>query len=305
MGPGEQSSQIVEESGAIWPYQVFKSSSFNPPVFAITTNGEPLAPGLLFITPGNQSPTCSTKDVAPLIMTDTGQLVFNGPISNTTNFRYAFYKDKDMITFWSGISAAGANSGHGYGNVTFLDASYNNFMTVCPQLGLVTPDNTKYPCEADFHEAYITDRNTILVSAYNATQTDLTSVGGPKDGWVFDSLFFEIEPESGNILFRWSALEYISINDTKQPLAAAGRNQAQPFDCFHINSVVNIGNEWLVNLRNTWSTYMLTAEGDIIWRIQGDTGGDFGLLPDDARFVCIGKDSSSTHPGIAARELEG
>lgn len=215
------------------------------------------------------------------------------------------YNGKDTVTFWSGISAASANSGHGYGNVTFLDTSYNNFMTVCPQLGLVTPENTEYLCEADFHEAYITDRNTILVSAYNATQTDLTSVGGPKDGWVFDSLFFEIEPESGNVFFRWSALEYISVNDTKEPLAAAGRNQSLPFDCFHINSVVNFGNEWLVNLWNTWSTYMLTAEGDVIWRIQGDTGGDFGPLPDDARFVCIKKDSSSTHPESAPRELEG
>ena len=285
LGPGTRSAQTVSNDGKVWPYQVFKSSPFNPPEFAITTNGKALAPGVLFMTPSNEGPVQGTKDVAPLIMTSAGQLVFNGPIVNATNFRHAIYKGKNIITYSSGISTAGANIGHGYGNVTFLDTSYNNFITVCPQFGLVTPDNTKYPCEADLHESYITDRDTILVTAYNATPTDLTAVGGPKDGWIFDCLFFEIEPASGEVLFRWSALEHISVADTKQPLGATGSNQSLPFDCFHINSVVNVGDQWLVNLRHTWTFYMLTAPGDIIWRLQGDTGGDFGKLPEGAHFV--------------------
>ncbi|KAK3172027.1 hypothetical protein OEA41_004111 [Lepraria neglecta] len=281
--PGEQSSQIVNHPPT-WPYQVFKSSPFTPPKLQITTNGKPLAPGLLFITPSEQSAVVATSDVAPLIMTDAGQLVFNGPIVNATNFRHATYKGKDILTYWSGLSTAGANVGHGYGNVTFLDDTYTEILTVCPKFGLVTPDNTQYPCEADLHESYTTGRDTILVSAYNATPTDLTSVGGPKDGWVFDCLFFEIEPESAKILFRWSALEHVPVIDSKQPLAGTGLNQTVPWDWFHINSVVNVGNEYLVNSRHVWTTYLLTAKGDIIWRIQGDTGGDFGPLPADAHF---------------------
>lgn len=286
--PREQSSQIVNHPPT-WPYQVFKSSPFTPPELQITTNGKPLAPGLLFITPSKQSAVVGTSDVAPLIMTDAGQLVFNGPFVNATNFRHATYKGKDILTYWSGLSTAGANIGHGYGNVTFLDDTYTEILTVCPKFGLVTPDNTQYPCEADLHESYTTDRDTILVSAYNATPTDLTSVGGPKDGWVFDCLFFEIEPESGKILFRWSALEHVPVIDSKQPLAGTGLNQTAPWDWFHINSVVNIGNEYLVNSRHVWTTYLLTAKGDIIWRIQGDTGGDFGSLPADAHFVSISR----------------
>ncbi len=284
LGPGVESAEIVN-TPPTWPYQKFKSSPFTPPQLQITTNGQPLAPGVLFITPSEQTPEVATSDVAPLIMTDAGQLVFNGPIVTATNFRHAKYKGKNILTYWSGISTAGANIGHGYGNVTFLDTSYNEILTVCPKLGLVTPDNTQYPCEADLHESFTTDRNTIIVSAYNATQTDLTSVGGPKDGWIFDCLFFEIEPETGKIVFQWSAIEHVPVTASQQPLAGTGLNQSVPWDWFHINSIVNIGDEYLVNSRHTWTTFLLTCQGDIIWRIQGNTGGDFGPLPENGHFV--------------------
>ena len=284
LGPGVQSAEIVNNPPT-WPYQKFKSSPFTPPQFKITTNGQPLAPGVLFITPSEQTPIVAASDVAPLIMTDAGQLVFNGPIVNATNFRHAVYKGENILTYWSGISTAGANIGHGYGNVTFLDTSYNEILTVCPKLGLVTPDGTEYPCEADLHESYTTDRDTIIVSAYNATQTDLTSVGGPKDGWIFDCLFFEIEPETGKILFQWSAIEHVPVTESQQPLAGTGVNRTVPWDYFHINSIVNIDDEYLVNSRHTWTMFLLTSKGDIIWRLQGNTGGDFGPLPENGHFV--------------------
>lgn len=285
-GPGRESHQVVNESSIIWPYQVYKSSPFNPPELEITTNGQPLAPGLLFITPSDGSTIKATEDTAPLIMTDMGQLVWNGPAISANNFRVASYEGNSILTYWSGSSAPGANVGHGYGNVTFLDATYNEILNVCPQFGLVTPGNVAYPCEADLHESFVTDRNTLLVTAYNATQTDLSSIGGPSDGWVFDCLFFELDPKNGDILFRWSALEHVPVSDTKLSFPGRGGfNQSVPFDWFHINSVVNIGDHFLVNSRHLWASYMITAEGDILWTLQGDTGGDFGTLPSNGNFV--------------------
>ena len=287
LGQGAESRRIVNESGPIWPYQVFKSATFNPPQLQVTTNGKHLAPGLLFFDPTDFTPVNATQDQAPLIMTDAGQLVWNGPYLDATNFRVASYEGKDILTFWSGLSTAGANIGHGYGNVTFLDSSYTKILTVCPKLGLVTPDNTTYPCEADFHESYITNRNTLLITAYNATITDLRSIGGLEEGWVFDCLFFEIDPKDGRVLFRWSALEYVPVSESKLPLRNAGKSQSLPFDYFHINSVVNIGDNYLVNSRHVWSTYLVSPNGDIIWTIRGDTGGDFGPLPPNGQFVSI------------------
>lgn len=285
LGPGKESHQIGNDSGPIWPWQIYKSSSFNPPELQITTNGKPLAKGLIFITPSDFTKIRATKAVAPLILTDTGQLVWHGPIKNATNLRVASYYGRSILTYWSGVSSAGANVGHGYGSITFLDSSYKVISTVCPHLGLVTSDNETYPCDADLHESFVTDRNTILITAYNATAADLSSIGGPRNGWVFDSLVFEIDPRNGKILFKWSALEHIPVNETKLPLHGAGKNQSVPFDYFHINSVVNIGEKFLVNGRHVWGIYLVNSKGGIDWRLQGETGGDFGDLPAHGKFV--------------------
>ncbi|KAL8784408.1 MAG: hypothetical protein Q9195_009053 [Heterodermia aff. obscurata] len=284
LGPGAVSSQAVNGSGSIWPYQLFRSSTFNPPQLQVTRNAGQLAPGFLFLDPTDFTAVNATQDQAPLIMTDAGQLVWNGPYLDATNLRVASYEGKAILTFWSGLSTAGANIGHGYGNITFLDSSYTEILTVCPKLGLVTPTNTTYECEADLHESYLTDRNTLLITAYNATPADLRSIGGPEKGWVFDCLFLEINPRDGSVLFRWSALEHVPVSESKQPLRSTGTNQSEPFDYFHINSVANVGTNYLVNSRHAWSTYLVSSTGDIVWTIKGDTGGDFGPLPPHGQF---------------------
>ena len=279
LGPGREYHKVANVSTALWPYQIYKSSPFNPPELQITANGSPLAPGYVLFTPS------TTTDLAPLMMTDTGELVWNGPNVapvEATNFRVASYKGKPILTYWSGV---GVNIGHGYGNVTFLDSSYKAILTVCPKLGLVTPDNVQYPCEGDLHESFVTDRNTILVSAYNATPADLSSIGGPRDGWVYEGLFFEIDPDNGRILFKWSSLDHISVSNSKQPLGESGLSQSAPYDYFHINSVVNVGDNFLVNARHTWSTYLVSSTGAVVWTLEGETGGDFGPLPDNGHFV--------------------
>lgn len=170
---------------------------------------------------------------------------------------------------------------------------------VCPKLGLITNDNTTYQCQGDLHESFITDRDTLLVTAYNVTKADLSSVGGLVNGWVYDCLIFEIVPRSEDVLFSWSALEHVPVQNTKQPLAGTGKNQSNPFDWFHINSVVNIGNQYLVNSRHLWSTYLVTPTGDISWTLQGETGGDFGPLPPNGHFVSPATSNCSTTFGRA------
>lgn len=281
----ESSDVVANGSTNYWPYQVYKSSPFNPPKFDITTYGKGLAPGLLFITPTDFTPLDATKDHAPLIMNSRGQLIWNGPSTEPTNLRVALYHGHHVLTYWSGISSAGANIGHGYGKITFLDASYNEILQVCPRFPLTTPDNTVYPCNADLHESHLTARDTLLVTAYNVTTADLSSIGGPVQGWVYDSLFFELSPIDGTVLFRWSSLEHVPISQTKFPLRGKGGNQSAPFDYFHINSVVDVGDTFLVTARHTWTLNLVSAPGDVLWTLQGDTGGDFGPLPINARFV--------------------
>ena len=291
LGPGKESHQVVNDTTTtVWPYQKFQSAPFNPPELQISSNGEPLAPGLLLFTPENLQPQSpGTKDVAPLIMTDKGQLVWESPTAGSvTNFRAVKYKGQDILTYWSGVASLGANVGHGYGNVTLLDSSYQAIAVVCPQFGLVTPGNIKYQCEGDFHESFITDRDTLIVSAYNATPTDLSAVGGPKNGWVYDSLVYELDIASGKVLFKWSSLEHVPVTNSKWPLNGAGQNQSVPWDYFHINSVVNVGpGYYLVNSRHCWQTRLVDKKGSVVWMIQGDNGGDFVTLPASGQFVSL------------------
>jgi len=305
-GPGVESYEIGGGNGTTyWPYVVsmgealdetftnrlphcsryyiYKSAPFNPPVWEINVTGETLAPGLIFTTPSDFSTVSTTKQPAPQIFTTEGQLVWSGPTVTATNLKWQNLNGEPTLTFWAGDSTAGGNIGHGYGNVTFLDTSYQIKHVICPNFNLTIPGDSNVTCHADLHELYITDRNTILTSAYNATPADLTAVNGSANGWVFDSLFFEIEPTTGEVLFKWSALDHVPVSETHEPLAATG-NASRPFDYFHINSVVNIGDYYLANARHTWTVYLLDKQGNIVWRFAGDTGGDFGSLPDGGTF---------------------
>ena len=287
LGLGEESHQITKGSGSYWSYQTYKSAPFNPPELQITTNGKPLAAGLLFLTPGNFGPTIATKDVAPMIMTDDGQLVWEGPITDVTvtNLKVSSFEGQPVLTYWVGPVITQPNFGHGYGNIIFRDTSYNIILTVCPKLGLLTADNTSYPCEADVHESLITSRGTLLFTAHNVTSTDLSSIGGSRNGWVYDSLIYDIQPRTGEILFRWSSLEHVSVSATKLPLSTGGQNQSVPLNYFMVNSVVDVGNTYLISGRHTSTVYLVNNQGDTLWSLEGETGGDFGPLPEDGHFV--------------------
>ena len=75
-------------------------------------------------------------------------------------------------------------------------------------------------------------------------------------------LVFEPEPESEKILFRWVALEYLSVSEAKYPLLDAG-NKSVSFDYFHINSIVNIDDSFHVNARHIWVTYLVSVNDDV------------------------------------------
>jgi hypothetical protein len=252
--------------------------TFQPPVFDVDKSGAELANGLIVFTP------VQGVDSAPMLMTDSGELVWNGPNVISTNLFVQSLHGQPVISYWSGKAIT---LGIGYGNVTILDDQYNELYTLCPDFPVVSPNGTLTGCTLDLHEAFITDRGTILVTVMNVTTADLTSVGGPKDGWVFESLFLELDIKTQDVIFQWSPLAAgVPINSTKFPLTDAGRSPSNPFDWFHVNSVQSVGDGYLVNARHTWSTYAVNADGKVDWVIEGSTGGDF-KLGDGVSFVSI------------------
>ena len=279
---------MVKSDNDIWPYQKYQSSNATPPYMQINATGAPLASGFIFFGQEQAGAEEGVKQTSPFIMTDNNELVWSGPIeSSSSNFRRQILYGESIITFWigTGQAASAGLAGLGYGEVQFYDNTYQHIQTICLQLNLTLPDGVHSECDADVHESYITERNTILLTAYNVTRADATSVGGPADAWVYDPLAVEVDIKTGDVLFVWSPLAHVPINATHYPVDGSGMNSSQPFDWFHMNSIQLHNGNYLINARHTWTTYYVNPKGDIIWQIDGATGGSFGSLPENGLFV--------------------
>lgn len=249
---------------ADWPYWTFTTVPFQPPKLNITTAGEAPDPGLIFLGPRGDQP----NGTAAMIYDQAGNLVYQGPHEVTANVNVQTLFGKPVLTFWSGNML---DTGFGYGKVHILDDTYKEIYTVTLDGNFITPSGTAEESYNDLHESKITERNTMLVTAYNVTQANLTAVGGPEDGWMLDGHFYEIDIFTKQIFFSWSTANYsdqIPITLSRNPIADRGRNQSHPWDPYHINSIELVDDGYLVSFRHLFSVLYLNRDGSIKWRLS-------------------------------------
>ncbi|RYP52020.1 hypothetical protein DL768_002703 [Monosporascus sp. mg162] len=68
---------------------------------------------------------------------------------------------------------------------------------------------------------------------------DLSPAGGPKEGWILENFFQEVDVETGKLLFEWKASDHVPVSETM--LALTENNAKTPggaLDYFHINTVM-------------------------------------------------------------------
>ena len=182
-----------------------------------------------------------------------------------TDFRAQTYHGKPVLTWWQGtISKAGI----GRGTYVVYDASYKQIATVKAAHGL----------DGDLHEFQLTPRGTAYITVYHEVPADLTSVGGPKDGYVEDSIVQELDIKTGKVVFEWHSLGHVplteSIQANREPAHHATKKR--PLDYFHVNSIADgPGGTILISGRNTSALYLLRRDGPIAWRLGGKQS-DFG-----------------------------
>lgn len=190
-------------NSALWPLQNYKSSSIKTPFMNVTKMGQ-TEPGLLFLSPSDEI----REYGYPAIYSDDGQLVWQGAEGNYSALQPQMLDGEAVIAYWEGFSG----SGFGFGHIGVLNSSYDEIHRVtldCKEQNFVTVyDPEQFDSCIDIHESQFTENGTILVTAVNVTQADLTAIGGPKDGWVQDGLVYEIDIKTNEILFRWSAYEH-------------------------------------------------------------------------------------------------
>ena len=257
-----------ERDSGSWPHLQFKSSPIRPPQLDVIGKATENAGNYLFMTPRGPH----RENSKPVIYTTEGDLVYvDQGHDSTSDFKPQTYRNATHLTFSHGYSTGAPNPGHGYGKAVFLNNEYRQieFDLNATMTSLLN----EQPGNLDFHEHIMSSSDTLFVTAYNNTPHDLSPIGGPEDGWLANSMFFEIEPLTGRVISSWSAVEHVPLSESRLPLPSymGDGTKRAPYDHFHINSIQPLGEDrLLINSRHTWCSYVLDrASGKVLQKIDG------------------------------------
>ena len=252
------------------PTQHFRSRpDLTPPTVEVTTAAHGTAPGLLFLAPKRE-----VAQAGPMILDDDGRVVWFHPLDTkgVADFKVQRYDGRPVLTWWRGR----ADKGVGDGYYVIADESYRQIATVVPGRSLA----------GDIHEFLITPRDTALISIYRRLPHDLSALGGPKEGEIFDGTVQELDIRTGRVLFEWHSIDQIALAESYEKPPPAGQGEAAaPFDYFHLNSIAEDADGTLVlSARHTHAIYKVSREtGRVVWRLGGKQS-DFPLAQ-RARFA--------------------
>ena len=253
------------------PAQTFVSRpDLKPPVIQIKTPAHGTAPGDVFL-----GPKMAVHQAGPMIIDNKGQVVWFHPLKFTkgiTDFRVQHYRGKPVLTWWRGRLS---NVGVGNGWYVIYDTSYQPVAEVRPGKGLA----------GDVHEFLIHD-DKAFVTIYHRKKVDLSSIGGPKDGRIWDGVVQEIDIPTGRVLFEWHSYPKIGIKESySQPPKKQLGTKPFPYDYIHLNSIdVEPNGNLLISGRNTHAIYEVSKKtGKVLWRLGGKKS-DF-KLGSGARFA--------------------
>ncbi|MGW4120723.1 arylsulfotransferase family protein [Nocardia sp. NPDC004711] len=171
---------------------------------------------------------------------------------DVSNFRTQIYQGRKVLTWWQGSTVAG----HGSGVGIIADGDFNVLATVDPG-----------GAGADVHEFRLTPDGHALLTSYPQVDADLTAIGGPANGKMFDTVALVIDVASGRQLFRWSAAEHVPLSDSE----TSGKLSGDVYDPYHMNSISqDPSGNLVVSLRNTSAVYDVDPNtGDIRWQLGG------------------------------------
>ncbi|HXD66135.1 MAG TPA: arylsulfotransferase family protein [Solirubrobacteraceae bacterium] len=241
-----------------------------PPAVRVTPLGGQSAPGstprFILLAPMNAVPAREPQQ--GLMMLDRqGRLVWFAPSGDPRfNLDVQSYAGRPALTWWQGS----VSNAHGNGVGEIGDDAFHPIHSIRAGRGLQT----------DLHDLQLTARGTALITAYETTTTDLSSIGGSSQGQVFAGHVQEVDLKTGRVLLDWNSLDHVGLDESLQPAPHKG----QGYDYFHLNSVGEMDDgHLLVSARNTSALYKLDrSTGQILWRLGGKRS-DFAVSP-AARF---------------------
>ncbi|KAJ7457549.1 ASST-domain-containing protein [Mycena galericulata] len=115
-------------------------------------------------------------------------------------------------------------------------------------------------------------------------QINLSSVGGPIDGWYLNAIIQEVDIATGDVLFNWTSIEHIALNESYNNLTATANTSATAWDAVHINSIdKDSAGDYLISSRHCQTIYKIDKNGTIVWRLGGKTS-DFTAVGENTDF---------------------
>jgi hypothetical protein len=233
----------------------------SPPGVEVDTQAHHTASGSVFVSPERGD----TRQGGPMIVDDRGQVVWFRPLREdgifARDFKVQHYRREPVLTWWEGFLGGPLNE------YVILGSSYQ-------EIARFRAGNGR---SGDHHEFLITPQDTALIIIYDTVRRDLSSVGGLKEGLVWQSIIQEINIETGDVLFEWRSLEHVGLDETY----ATPPNDALPgLDYFHMNSIdIDHDSNLLISARETFAVYKIDRKtGEIIWRLGGKKS-DFEMSP--------------------------
>jgi hypothetical protein len=237
-----------------------------PPLVSVTRSGA-TSPGYVFLAPKKK-----VVQAGPMIVDSDGKLVWFHPLDThgVADFRVQRYGGRPVLTWWRGR----ADKGVGDGYYVLMSSAYREIARISAGHGLT----------GDIHEFLITPQGTALFTVYHRLPRDLTAVGGPRDGSIYEGVVQEVDIATGKVLFEWHSAQHVGLTASfaKPPPPAEGAGSA-PFDYFHVNSIeLERDGNLLVSARNTHAIYEISRkDGRVVWRLGG-RNSDFAMGPGTA-----------------------
>ncbi|KIX02667.1 uncharacterized protein Z518_08609 [Rhinocladiella mackenziei CBS 650.93] len=250
-----------------YPQQHYKSFQKSAPLLNFAQWDRRCDNGYTFIGPRGHM----VSKPGPVIMDSNGELVWiEDKYGQAMDFKVQRYKGRDYLTFWTGTDSGT----FGTGTYLMLDSSYELYKSVSAANGL----------SGDLHEFKITDNGTALMTVYDPAPADLSSLGITSPGWIYDSIFQEVDIETGELLFEWRASDHYQVEESFHSIAAEerrpnslgkkqtsiGRGPNSAWDFFHINSVdKDMHGNYIISSRYMHTVTCISPVGETLWILGG------------------------------------
>lgn len=126
--------------------------------------------------------------------------------------------------------------------------------------------------DADPHDYRLLDNGNMLQLSYRVREADLSDVGGPADGLVYDTVVAERTPD-GETVWLWDGAEHMDLADVAEPVAQEEYPRQPPAiaDYSHPNSIdVFDDGDVLLSVRHYDCIYRIDRpSGDVVWTMGG------------------------------------